>query len=178
MATTNTEVGVDAAASPPFPPFQSEYFSTQLVWLVLTFVAFYLLMSRVALPRLSEILETRSGRIARDLEEANRLKDESDAAHAAYEQELAEAKNRAHGIAQEARDAAKADTDAKREAVEADLATRIADAETRIAGIRDKAMAEVSTIAEDTTQALVEQLVGAKVTKAEAAKAVAAARGA
>ena len=176
MATTNTEIGVDPAAEGAFPPFQSEYFSTQLVWLAITFVAFYLIMSRVALPRISDILETRSGRIARDLEEANRLRDESDAAIAAYEQDLAEAKSRAHGIAQDARDAAKAETDGKRVAVEAELAERIAEAETRIAGVRNTAMAEVSTIAEETTEALVKQLVGGRVSKAEIAAAVQSAR--
>ena len=173
MATPTTEVGAEAGANAPFPPFQSEYFSTQLVWLVITFVAFYFLMSRIVLPRISDILETRSGRIARDLEEANRLRNDSDVALAAYEQELAEAKSRAHTIAQDARDAAKAQTDTKREAVEGELATRIADAETRIAGVRDRAMGEVSTIAEETAQALVTELLGGRVTKAEVARAVA-----
>ena len=65
-------------------------------------------MSRVALPRIGSILEERDNRIAGDLAEAGRLKEESDAAIAAYEQALAEARQNAHAIAQKARDAAKA----------------------------------------------------------------------
>lgn len=173
MATPTNTAG-EAAASGVFPPFDPSTFSSQLLWLVVTFGLFYLLMSRVALPRLSSILETRSDRIAQDLDEAHRLKEESDAALAAYEQDLAEAKSRAHSIAQTARDSAKAELDAKRVAVEADLASKIEQAEIRIASIRDKAMGEVGTIASDTAQSIVQELAGTKVTKADIAKAVAA----
>ncbi|MEL6504025.1 MAG: F0F1 ATP synthase subunit B [Pseudomonadota bacterium] len=176
MATTNTEVGVDPSAKAPFPPFVTETYPSQLLWLAITFGLFYVLMSKVALPRISGILETRSGRIAQDLEEANRLKEESDAAIAAYEQDLADARKNAHGIAQEARDAAKAELDAKRADVEASMVERVAEAEKRIAAIKGEAMGEVGAIAEDTTQAILDQLMGGKVTKADVTKAVAAAR--
>ncbi len=159
-------------SSGTFPPFDSSTFASQLFWLVITFGLFYYLMSKIALPRISDILETRSDRIAQDLDEANRLKEESDAAIAAYEQELAEARSRAHGIAQEARDSAKAELDAKRAGVETELAGKIADAEKRIADVRTTAMQEVGTIAEDTAGAIVSQLVGGRVTKAEIASAL------
>ena len=178
MASTNTETGVPAEhnGSGTFPPFDSTTFPSQLLWLAITFGAFYFLMSRVALPRISAILESRSDRIAQDLEEANRLKGESDEAIAAYEQELAEAKANAHSIAQKARDEAKAEMDAKRDAVEAEMASKIADAEKNIAGIKAKAMGEVSSIAADTTEALVGQLLGGKVTKSEITAAVSGAK--
>lgn len=166
----------EGGKSGTFPPFDSSTFASQLLWLALTFGAFYFLMSRVALPRISSILEVRSDRIAQDLDEANRLKEESDAALAAYEQELAEAKSRAHGIAQEARDKAKAELENQRSAVEAELAGKVAAAEERIAGIKATAMGEVGTIANDTAAAIIGQLIGGKVTKAEIQAAVTSAR--
>ena len=174
MASTNTETGVpgEHKESGAFPPFDSSTFASQLLWLAITFGLFYLLMSRVALPRIASILEVRSDRIAQDLDEANRLKEESDAAIAAYEQELAEAKSRAHAIAQDARDSAKADVEAKRAGVGADLTSKIADAETRIAGIKAKAMGGVGGIAEETTQVLLSELLGGKGTKSDIAAAV------
>ena len=57
-----------------FPPFESHTFGSQLLWLAITFGALYFLMSRIALPRVASILETRSDRIASDLGEAQRLK--------------------------------------------------------------------------------------------------------
>ena len=171
-----TETNAASAAEKVFPPFDPSTIPSQALWLVLTFGALYLLMSRVALPRISAILEVRSDRIAQDLEEANRLKEESDEAHAAYEQELAEAKSRAHGIAQEARDTAKADLEAKRTAVEADIAKNVTEAETRIAGIKATAMKQVGTIANSTAEVLVAQVFSGKVTKAEISAAVTGAK--
>lgn len=159
-------------ASGSFPPFDSSTFTSQLFWLAVFFGLFYYLMSKVVLPRISGILEVRRDRIAQDLDEARKLSDESDAAVAAYEQELAEAKASAHTIAQSARDEAKAKADEERAVVEADLASKLAEAEKRIAGIKKAALADVGSIAGETTETLIKELIGGKLTKAEIAKAV------
>ncbi len=155
-----------------FPPFDPASFASQLLWLTITFGAFYFIMSRVIIPRISGILEVRSDRITRDLDETQRLKAEADAAHAAYEHELAEAKKNAHGIAMESTEKAKADSAKVREKVEAELASNLAEAEARIASIKAKAMAEVGTIANETTGEIVKDLIGGKLTNAEITKAV------
>ena len=168
----------EQAAGGSFPPFDSSTFPSQILWLVITFGLFYLFMQRVVLPRIASILETRRDRIAQDLNEANRLKEEADQAFAAYEQELADAKGKAHEIAQAARDSAKADADAERAKVEAEVTEKIEKTEAEITEVTKKALAEVGTIAADTTAAIVKQLVGGTVTKANAnAAAKAAAQG-
>jgi len=57
-----------------FPPFQPENYASQLVWLGLTFVLLYVVMAKVALPRIAGILEDRRDRIAADLDMAERLR--------------------------------------------------------------------------------------------------------
>src|SRR5438477_13060171 len=105
MAQKNAQPVIAVEHVPPsergggFPPFQSETFASQLLWLAITFIALYLLMSRVALPRIGTILDKRKGRIDGDLAEAARLKDQSDAAIAAYEKSLADARSRAQTLA-------------------------------------------------------------------------------
>src|SRR6476660_9499021 len=93
--TALTEHVPNAEHGGGFPPFQKDTFASQIVWLALTFVALYLLMSRVALPRIAAIFEDRRQRIDGDLAQAQRLKDSSEAALAAYEKSLADARNRA-----------------------------------------------------------------------------------
>jgi F-type H+-transporting ATPase subunit b len=134
---------------PPFPPFNKETFASQLVWLAIFFIAIYLLMWKVAIPRIGGILEARRDRIAADLGEAGKLKEQSDAALAAYEKSLAEARNRAQQLANETRDK-----------LEAELAARIARAEETIAATRTAAMANVQGIAVETAAAIVERLIG------------------
>lgn len=165
----------NAAGGGAFPPFDPTYFASQLLWLVITFGLFYMVMSRVVIPRLAGILEVRKDRISRDLDETQRLKAEADAAHAAYEHELAEAKRNAHAIALEATEKAKKEAADAREKVEAELAEKLAEAEAHIAGIKQKALGEVDAIAADTTDAIVKELIGGKLTKAEVTKAVTAA---
>jgi len=159
-----------------FPPFDPSTFGSQLFWLVVTFGALYLLMSRVALPRIGGILESRSGRIAGDLAEAGRLKENADAASAAYEQALSQARQNAHGIGQVARDAAKAEVDADRKRLEADLQGKLGAAETRIGEVKARALAEVDAIARDAAEAIVDTLIGAaegqSIAPAEIARAV------
>jgi F-type H+-transporting ATPase subunit b len=155
-----------------FPPFDPSTFASQLLWLALTFGAFYLVLSRVLLPRLAGILETRADRIARDLAEAQRLKAESDAAGAAYEAELAAARRKAQEIAGETRAALNAAVEQRRHTAEAGLSAKIAEAETRIGEIKDRAMAEVGGIAVDTTEAVLSVLSKVSATRQEVTAAV------
>ena len=170
---TETHAGTEEAHSEVFPPFDPASFGSQLLWLAITFAALYLLMSRVALPRIGSILETRRTRIEGDLREAERLRQETEKAAAAYEAALAEARKNAHGIAEETRAGIKADIDGRRADVEAGLSKRVADAEARIQSDKDAALANVGSIAAETAQALVAKISGT-VTAAEARAAVAA----
>nr|WP_255599551.1 F0F1 ATP synthase subunit B [Afifella sp. IM 167] len=160
-----------------FPPFDPSTFLSQLIWLAIFFGLLYILLSRVALPRVATILEERNDRIADDLAEAEKLKRESDEAIAAYEQALAEARAKAHGIAQEARDKAKAEIEAERSKVEADLDAKLAEAEERIGEVKTKALAEVDAIAKETTEAIVTTLSGESPNEAKVGEAVSQARG-
>ena len=157
-----------------FPPFDSSTFASQILWLAITFGLFYVLMSKVVLPRIGGILEARSEKIARDLEEANRLKADSEAAGAAYEKSLAEARQKAQAIASQTRSALNAALDAKRHEADSGLAAKIAAAETTIAGIKAKALTEVDGIAVETAEALVSALTGETVGRDDVAAAVAA----
>lgn len=172
-----TTAGTEAAAEhgggkSAFPPFAPEHFLAQLLWLAITFGALYYIVSRYALPRIAEILEVRQGRIAADLAEAQRLKDESDAAVAAYEKALAEARSRAQTIAGETRDAVAKKADEGRKVLEAELAQKLAAAETQIASTKTAALGNVRGIAVDAAHAIVERLTGTPPAPAEVERAV------
>ena len=143
-----------------FPPFATETFGGQLLWLTITFVALYTLMSKLVLPRLSGIIENRRSMIASDLDEAAAMKTRAEEAGVAYEKALAEAKGRAQALAQETRAKLSAESDAKRKALEADLNKRLAEAEATIAARKAEAMGHVRGIARDTASAIIERLTG------------------
>ena len=99
-----------------FPPFDADSFASQLVWLAIAFVVLYVLMAKLALPRVGAIIEGRQKRIEGDLADAEKLKGQSEAALATYEKALADARARAQAIANETRErqAAQAPTAARR----------------------------------------------------------------
>lgn len=150
-----------------FPPLDPTYFASQLLWLVITFTVLYLLMARVVLPRIGGILEDRRDRITRDLDQAERLKQQSDDALASYERALAEARSGAFSIAAEAREAAKAEADERQAKTEEELDKKLAAAEARIADIKKKALGEVEAVASEAAEAVVQRLIGKKPTAAE-----------
>jgi len=154
-----------------FPPFDKTTFASQIVWLVIFFVALYLLIARVAVPRISGILEQRTKRIEDDFAEAQRDKEQSEAALVAYEKALADARSRAQAIGADIRDKVHAESEANRKTLEAKLNAQLVEAETSIGATKSAAMANVRGIAVDAASAIVERLTGA----APAAPAVAAA---
>jgi len=144
----------------PFPPFNKETFASQFVWFVIFFVALYVIIAKLAIPRIGGIVEARKSRIEGDLAEASALKSQSDAALAAYEKSLADARNRAQTLASETRDTLHAQADDARKKLEAELHGKLAAAEKTIAATKSAAMSNVKGIAVDTASAIVQRLIG------------------
>jgi F-type H+-transporting ATPase subunit b len=168
--TAHTETPAEAHA---FPPFQAQHFPSQLIWLTLTFVLLYALMSRIALPRIASIFAERSKRIGDDLAAAQRFKEQSEAANAVYQKSLADARSRAQGIANENREKQAAAADVTNKGLEAQLHEKLAAAEQSIAATRTAAMGNVGSIAVETATAIVERLIGTAPAERDVAAAVA-----
>jgi F-type H+-transporting ATPase subunit b len=169
----NTGTEVPKGEHGGFPPFQSQTYASQLVWLVIAFVLLYVLMAKLALPRVGGIIENRQKRIADDVAEAGRLKQQSDEAVAAYEKALADARGRAQAIANETRERQAAEAEATRKKVEDELNVKLAAAEKTIAATKQAAMSNVRAIAEEAAAAIVERLIGAAPSQKAVADAVA-----
>lgn len=164
MAQTTTQqvAGTvqEAAHGGEFPPFNTATYPGQIIWLALTFGFLYFMMARVIVPRLSGILGDRRRRIATDLEQAAEMRSRAEEAGRAYEQSLGEARAKAQAIAQETRTALNTESEVRRKALEADLAQKLAEAETTIQAKTASAMSNVREVATDAATAIVERLTG------------------
>lgn len=154
------------------PQLALETFVPQLVWLTLVFLVLYILMARIALPRVTSVIAQRRDRIASDLDQAAQSKRQTDDAIAAYEKSLAEARAKAHSIAQATRDTLASETERQRLANEAKLTEKIAAAETAIAATKEAALKNVRSVAVDVAGAIVTQLLGEDADKAATERAV------
>ena len=154
------------------PQLNPEFFPPQLVWLFIAFGVLYLLMARVALPRISSVLSNRSQRIDSDLSEADQLKQDAQAAHENYEKALGEAKAKAHRIAQETRDRLAEETNRLKAEMDARLAEQTESAERGIAAAKAEALGNVREVASEAAVAVVERLLGSKPDNARVTAAV------
>ena len=80
-----------------FPPMDATTFPSQIFWLVIFFALLYLLMSKLALPKMAAVLEKRHKTIEGDLAKASALKNETETAIQSYEKALADARAKAQG---------------------------------------------------------------------------------
>ncbi|CCQ72668.1 hypothetical protein [Magnetospira sp. QH-2] len=154
------------------PQFDPTYFSSQAIWLIITFGIFYLLMVKLALPRIGEILDERQSKIDADLKSAEQAKAEAEAAAGSYELVLAEARSEAQAnfrvVNAEVSEKAAVQDAALRER----LSGEIAEAEGRIDKLKQDAVAKIAGVAAEVSQAVVQRLAGIDVTQKVAEAAV------
>jgi F-type H+-transporting ATPase subunit b len=146
-----------------FPPFDVNNFAPQLVWLALTFGLLYVLMSRIALPRIGSILSDRETRIESDLAASRELQSKAQAAAAEHDETLRATKAQAQAIGRDAQQQAASETQARRSAQEAEFAKKLAEADAQITAAKAQALAHVEEIATEAAGSILEKLTGARI---------------
>lgn len=142
------------------PQFDPAVWVPQLIWLAITFMALYLLMSRVALPRVSEVLEEREVRINESLRKAERLRLNAEDAIASYEKTIADVRAKAAEEVRSAREEAAAEAAERNAQLNERLAGEIGAAEQRIDKAREAAIAGLRDVAVIVSGAALERLIG------------------
>ncbi len=135
-------------------------FPSQIIWLTITFAALFLIMWKVAVPRISEVLESRQRRIEDNLDKAATFKAEAEAAIEAYEKAIATARADAHGMLNETAAEIAAEAAKQEAALNEKLQARIAEGEAAIAEAKQSAIAGVRDMACDVAVSAVEKLSG------------------
>lgn len=159
-----------------FPPFKTETFPSQFFWLVICFAVLFVVLWRIAGPRIGAAIQARKDRIESDLAAAAKHKESAEAALSAYNTALADAKTRAAKLAEENRQAINAEVEDAKAKADAEARAATTDAENRIATLRQKAGRDVDAAAESAAAAIVSRLIGETVSTEEAADAVKAVR--
>ena len=169
--------GTAFAKSGGMPQLDFKDFAPQLVWLTILFVVLYLIMSRLAVPAISETLEKRQAKIQADLDAAEKANDATREAVTAYERRLADAREDARRLTRERGEADSAALAKRLAEVGERLGGQVAEAEKRIAGQRATVMASLEQLANDIAAAAYAKLAGQPADQPALAAKVAAAKG-
>jgi F-type H+-transporting ATPase subunit b len=175
IAGTGTPAG-GGHGETTFPPFDPVNFAPMLIWLSLSFGLLYILMSKIALPRVENILHARADKIAKDIGEANAFRARSEQAAAAHDKTIAGAKAKALALAQETHARLTTETETNRLALEAELNARLAASETQILAMKAAAMGNVAAIASEAAAAIVHKITGKPASQEALARAIASSK--
>ena len=156
---SNTQDAAHGAA-PGMPQLDFSTFGNQIFWLAVALVVIYLILSRVALPRIAAVLAERQGTITNDIAAAEDLKAKAVEAENAYNQALADARAEAQRIVAETRAEIQAGLDEAIAKADEQISAKAAESEKAIAEIKAGALESVKAVATDTAEALVTALGG------------------
>jgi len=162
--------GAEAAAAEGLPQFAIETFASQITWLVITFGVLYLVLAYVILPRIGDTIANRHDRIADDLDTASRMQREAEEAEKAYARVLADAKAKAHNVAESTRSSINAEIEQEIAAADAEAEAQAVKSEAKIAEIRSSALANIDSIAKDVASDIVKKFTGKAPTAAQLKK--------
>jgi F-type H+-transporting ATPase subunit b len=149
----------------------------QLIWLAITFVALYLIISRLALPRVGAALAAREGKLTGDIDRAEKLKAEAEAAIAAYRKAIAEARTQSQAELKQASADLATEASKREAAFTAEIGVRTKAAEDGIAAAKTAALADLRGVAGETARSLVARLSGSEPDAAQVERALSAAEG-
>jgi F-type H+-transporting ATPase subunit b len=142
------------------PQLCADWMPNQIFWLVVTLIAIFFVMSRIALPRIGAVLAERSGTITNDIAAAEELKNKAAEAEAAYDQALLDARAEAQKIVADAKAEIQAELDVELQKADAEIAAKATESEAAIAEIREGAKKSVTAVAKDTAKELVAAMGG------------------
>jgi F-type H+-transporting ATPase subunit b len=152
MATETTE------HAQGMPQLDFSTFPNQIFWLVVTLIVIYLLMSRVALPRIASVLTERHGAIQSDLDKADEMKAKAVEAETAYNQALVDARAEAQSIVAHARAEIQKDLDVAMLKADAEIAVKTEESAAAIKEISANAVAAIKVVANDTAKEIVKTM--------------------
>ena len=154
-----------SAESGGMPQLNPEFWISQIVWLILTFGALYIVLSKVILPKISDNLESRRSQILENIEIAEKQREESEEKVKEFEKIILNSKLEAKNLFNEARQKVLEDVDKKRSELEKSIEAEIVSAEKEIQSLNSNSLENIKKIATDTSSDLITQLIGQEVDK-------------
>mgnify|MGYP000096959477 FL=1 len=178
----NGATAASSSSGPKLPQLDLATYSSQVFWLVISFVVLYFLVAKLAMPRIAEVLEERQERIEDDLDKAETLKKEAYQVRIEYEKALSAAREKAQDATRHAQEEiAKRSAEAE-SAAQVKVTVMLEEAEKRIAasktGAEGKPGDPISSlersVAQEVVANAVQKLIGVDVTAADIDAAIAA----
>ncbi len=171
-AHTDTHADGHKKSSGGLPQLNPKWYTSQIFWLIITFLFMYIPFKLKVLPDLSGVIERRREKIEGDLIAAKDLKQEAEETHALYEQIVVGARTESSALFARADQKIK---DLEQETYNEffqKASKNLKEAEKEVEDATLKAMDNINDVAAETASIAAEKLVGLKADKKKALAAI------
>lgn len=152
----------EASSGGGMPQMDVSTYASQLFWLAVTFLVLFVIFSKKTLPDISGVLEKRETLIRNDVEGAETMRREAEAAKEAYEQLMGDSRAQSSRLMADAAEAAKKHAEQELENFRARAAKDIAALESALAQVKADAMDDMHNIVAEVASEAASRIVGIK----------------
>ena len=147
------------------PQLNPEFWVSQIFWLIISFGALLIILSKFILPNISSNLENRKSQILENIEIAENQKKESENKLKQFEKIILDAKSQAKIIVKEAKNKIINDINKKQDLLDKELNDEIMEVENEIIQLKKSSPDKINKIAVDASSDILKQIIGAEVNK-------------
>ena len=140
------------------PQLDFSTFLPQIFWLFISLSFLYIVLSRYALPRVSDVIEERKDIIAQDIDSAKKFSSETDLAIEELNMKLSEAKINSQSLMNNSLQEIKESNEEKKAILLKEINDDIVAAEAKIQEKKERSLSEISSVSEDIAIEMLENL--------------------
>jgi F-type H+-transporting ATPase subunit b len=131
------------------PQLDFSTFLPQIFWLFISLSFLYIVLSRYALPRVSDVIEERKDIIAQDIDSAKKFSSETELAIEELNMKLSEAKINSQSLMNNSLQEIKESNEEKKAILLKEINDDIVAAEAKILEKKEESLSEISSVSED-----------------------------
>ena len=152
------------------PQLDPTWYASQSFWMLLTFCMMFLVMWRFVMPSMRATVDARRSRIENDLQETEKLKNESSRLLKELEETQRMVKLKTQALFVQAQEDAQSLTQRMEEDFNARLSAHIEEKERLLKTAKEKALQDIADISADLTDSIVQKIAGIMVPEMEIKK--------
>ena len=158
ILNTNQTFGAEGG----MPQLNTEFWASQIFWLILIFSILYIIIWKIFLPKITEIIENRKSRIISDLNEAQKLKENAEKKLNEYTKIIEDTKKEAKRIIEDNKKKLENDIKSKKQKFNEEIEKELISVEKEIKSLKKSSISSINKIAVEVSSEVIRQIVGAE----------------
>ena len=158
---SNQALGSEAG----MPQLNPEFWLAQTFWLIFIFSTLYLIIWKIFLPKITYSIENRKSRIVNDLDQAQKLKENTEKKLKEYDKIIEDSKKEAKKIIEDGKKKLDAEIDNKKKILNQDIEKELLIAEKEIKNLNENSIESIYKIAVEPSTEIIKQIIDTDVNK-------------